>query len=119
MIKGLGIDISQISRVDELIKNHAGFIDKILTEEEKKELKNISAKRKSQYVAGRFSAKESYSKALGTGIGSSFNFQDISILNNENGKPFIKSQLDNSNIHISISHTDELVFTEVIIEVKQ
>lgn len=118
MIKGIGIDISQISRIEELLKDHSGFINKILTEDERSELVNTSVKRKSQYIAGRFSAKESYSKALGTGIGKEFNFQDISILNDEHGKPYIKGEIGTNKCHISISHTDELVFTEVIIEVK-
>ena len=40
--------------------------------------------------AKRFAAKEAFSKALGTGISSGINFNEIIVLNEKNGKPFIK-----------------------------
>ena len=40
--------------------------------------------------AKRFAAKEAFSKALGTGIAKGINFKEIIILNEKNGKPYIK-----------------------------
>ena len=40
--------------------------------------------------AKRFAAKESFSKALGTGISIGINFNEIIVMNNKKGKPFIK-----------------------------
>ena len=62
--------------------------------------------------AGRFSAKEAVSKALGTGV-RGFNLIDIEILNNALGKPevILKGNLDEKNdkiiVEISISHCKE------------
>jgi holo-[acyl-carrier protein] synthase len=40
------------------------------------------------YCAKRFAAKEAFAKALGTGIGRIVSFQDLTIRNNEQGKPY-------------------------------
>ena len=40
--------------------------------------------------AKRFVAKEAFSKALGTGISKGINFNEIIVLNERNGKPYIK-----------------------------
>ena len=40
--------------------------------------------------AKRFAAKEAFSKAVGTGISSGINFNEIIVMNEKNGKPFIK-----------------------------
>ncbi|MGR3742275.1 holo-ACP synthase [Companilactobacillus sp. DQM5] len=116
MIKGFGIDLTEISRIKKLTKEHDGFIDKILTKSEKKELKKFSDKRKIEYLAGRYSTKESFSKAIGTGIGKHVSFQDIEVLSDQYGKPYIITDKISQKIHVSISHTDELVMTQVIIE---
>ena len=43
---------------------------------------------KLNYFAKRFAAKESLSKALGTGFRKNLNFKDIEILNDKLGKPY-------------------------------
>ena len=45
---------------------------------------------KISYFSKRFAAKEAFSKALGTGFRNGLNFNDISILNDRYGKPYIK-----------------------------
>ena len=71
----------------------------------------------SNCLAKRFAAKEAFSKALGTGISKGINFNQIVILNEKNGKPFIKlientkknveKKLKKKNYKISLSLTDE------------
>ena len=80
----------------------------------------MGRKRQDEFLAGRFSAKESYSKALGTGIGHEVGFQNLEIINNQDGKPELLKhpRLKELNAFVSISHTDELVITEVILEKK-
>ncbi|MBT1248417.1 MULTISPECIES: 2-amino-4-hydroxy-6-hydroxymethyldihydropteridine diphosphokinase [unclassified Thermosipho (in: thermotogales)] len=105
MIIGLGTDIVNIKRVSEKIAN------RVLTEIEKKEKLNA------QYIAGRFSLKESFFKALGTGIDGN-SFKDISILNNKRGKPYVILHKDFGGFnfcHISLSH-DTFAFSTVILE---
>ena len=60
-----------------------------------------SEKRKIEFLAGRFSAKEAVVKALDVPK----LVKDIEILNDENGKPYCT--LEGYKIHISISHETE------------
>ena len=48
--------------------------------------------------AKRFAAKEAFSKALGTGISNGISFNEIIVMNNKNGKPFIKLKGKTSKI---------------------
>ena len=86
-IFGLGSDIVDINRIKKALKNK-DFIKKIFS---KNEIKIIKAKLKTSinYCAKRFAAKEAFSKAIGTGISSGINFNEIAVLNNKSGKPYI------------------------------
>jgi holo-[acyl-carrier protein] synthase len=72
-----------------------------------------------EFLSGRFAGKEACSKALGTGIGKSLSWQDISILNDSSGKPILhisKDIIGNREIHVSLSHTKTMASACVIIE---
>lgn len=118
MIKGIGIDLESISRVQEALDNQPAFVDRILTENEIKQYQDLPKAKSVEYLASRFSGKEAFSKAIGTGIGENVSFQEIEILNNTSGKPIISYQKNNDQYFISISHKDDYVITQVIIEVK-
>ncbi|MBA1434263.1 holo-ACP synthase [Bombilactobacillus bombi] len=115
MIQGLGIDITEINRVWQAAQRTAGFVARVLTPSELEQFNHYQQQRQKEYLAGRFSAKESFTKALGTGIGK-VGFQDLSILNNPQGKPYIQQQVFLGSVFVSISHTKDYVFTEVILE---
>ncbi|TGD23292.1 holo-ACP synthase [Companilactobacillus suantsaicola] len=116
MIKGIGIDIAEISRVEQIYGRHPRFLEKILNEDEIEVFNNLrTPKAKMTYLTGRFSVKEAFTKAMGTGL-VGIGFHDLSVLNHESGQPYIKTELFKGNIHVSISDTDELVITEVILE---
>ncbi|WP_125770950.1 holo-ACP synthase [Companilactobacillus furfuricola] len=116
MIKGLGIDIAEISRFRKIYGKHPSFLEKILNTDEIAVFDELhTEKQKMTYLTGRFSAKEAFTKAMGTGLGK-IGFHDMSILNHESGQPYIKTDIFTGNIQISISDTDELVITQVILE---
>ena len=85
-IYGIGTDIIEISRIREAINRTSSFKRKVYTE---KEIEYIE-KKKEPYAsyAGRFAAKETVSKALGTGV-RGFSLNDVEILNDELGKPTV------------------------------
>ena len=85
-IYGIGTDIVEVNRIKKSIKKKL-FIQKIFSKEEILKCKKI--KNPSNCFAKRFAAKEAFSKALGTGISKGINFNEIIILNEKNGKPFI------------------------------
>mgnify|MGYP001737540690 FL=1 len=66
-------------------------------------------------LAGRWSAKEAFSKAMGTGIGK-LGFQDLEVLNNEKGAPYFSKSPFSGNVWLSISHTEQFVTASVILE---
>jgi holo-[acyl-carrier protein] synthase len=116
VIKGIGIDIIELDRIKKSMEN-SRFIDRILTEKEKQRFTLLQNEtRKIEFVAGRFAAKEAFAKAMGTGIGS-LSFQDINVLNDENGAPFIEAKVkENMNIFISITHSKEYAVAQVVLE---
>lgn len=114
MIKGIGIDIIELSRVQEIISRQPKFIERILCDTEKEQYEALSGIRRVEFLAGRFAAKEAYAKANGTGIGKELSFQDIEIDSDSSGRPYIAKP----NVHsfVSISHSREYAVAQVIIE---
>ena len=124
MIYGVGTDLVNIERVKKILsKNRDGFIKRVLSEHEQALFTNKADS--AAYCAKRFAAKEAFAKALGTGIGQVVSFQDLTIRNNENGKPhFIPSEklrqyLVDKKIkqaHLSISDESQNAIAFVVIE---
>lgn len=112
MIRGLGNDIIEVKRIAASIaKYDKRFLDKLFTVEEQEYcLKYRDAAR---HFAGRFAAKESIAKALGTGFGHRLSWLDIEIQNDENGKPLVvlsnhaNVSFNHPYIFIAISHCKE------------
>lgn len=124
MILGIGVDIVEIHRIKEAIERNDNFISKLFNIEEIEYLKSRGFR--TEYVAGRFAAKEAVSKALGTGF-RGFNFKDIVIDRTTLGKPIVKlkgnAKLIAENLggngyrfNISISHGEDSAIAYVIIE---
>ena len=113
-IYGVGTDIIKIQRIKKSIKKNSLKI-RLFNQEEIKNCENI--KNSLNCYAKRFAAKEAFSKALGTGISKGINWNEILVLNEKNGKPFIKllnktkkvveKKLKKRKFKISLSLTDE------------
>ena len=124
MIYGIGTDIVNIDRIQKIIlKNREGFIKRVLTEHEQALFSNKADS--AAFCAKRFAAKEAFSKALGTGIGRVVSFQDLTVRNNDNGKPhFIPSEklrlylLEEGvkQAHLSISDESQYALAFVVLE---
>tara|TARA_X000001036_G_scaffold12270_1_gene10656 strand:- start:23 stop:406 length:384 start_codon:yes stop_codon:yes gene_type:complete len=113
-IYGIGTDIVSIKRIKSSLTKK-NFINRIFDKQEILKCKRVV----SQYncYAKRFAAKEAFSKAIGTGISNGINFNEITVLNNSSGKPFInlkgetkkkiKKIFKRKKIKISLSLSDE------------
>jgi len=124
-ILGVGIDIVENLRLKNLIKNKK-FIDRVFSKSEVLKSKKIN--NKLAFFSKRFAAKEAFSKAMGSGIGLELNFKDISINNDNYGKPLIKInkkiknifkkkyRINNLNVHLSISDEKKYSIAIVILE---
>ena len=126
-ILGIGVDIVENKRLLKSIKNK-NFLSRLFTSVEIKNSKLI--RNKSIYFSKKFAAKESFSKALGTGFRRGLNFKDIEILNDNLGKPYFKLnsrtkkiilkklKVKNFDIFLSISDEKKYSIAFTIIQAK-
>jgi holo-[acyl-carrier protein] synthase len=115
MIKGIGLDIVEMSRIEMIMKRHGKFIERVLTEKEQAQFHQYQGWRQVEFLAGRFSAKEAYAKANGTGIGTDLSFQDIEVSKDKLGKPYF-SKPAKARAHLSITHSKDFAAAQVIVE---
>ncbi|HAN10286.1 MAG TPA: holo-[acyl-carrier-protein] synthase [Clostridiales bacterium] len=120
MIKGIGIDIIEIERIQEAVEKTKGFLEKTYTEGEIEYFK--SKRMKYETIAGNFAGKEAFVKAFGTGF-IGIDTTDVEILRDEKGGPYInvlkeeiRESLKNARIFISISHSQNYAIANVVIE---
>ncbi|MDA9556332.1 holo-ACP synthase [Vibrio sp.] len=123
-ILGLGTDISEIARVDAVLKRLGdAFAHRILVANEMERFH--ATKQPERYLAKRFAAKEAASKALGTGIAKGVSFHDFEISNDSNGKPLLHlsgeakkraQDLGVMQYHLSISDETHYAVATVILE---
>jgi holo-[acyl-carrier protein] synthase len=121
MICGLGTDIVEIARVEEMLARwQQHFVQRVFTPEEIALCEN-RANRASAFAA-RFAAKEAFSKALGTGVDKDFSWKDFAVGHQSNGSPLpvlsprLAVRLENTRIHVSLSHSDHYATAVVVLE---
>jgi len=113
MIKGIGTDIVRIDRLKD------DMIDMILSDEEKNiYMAFASPKRRREFLAGRFAAKEALTKALSS-VGLIAAFRETTITNDENGLPVLKYPIwPDYFAHLSISHENDYATAVCVLETK-
>ncbi|MBP1971455.1 holo-[acyl-carrier protein] synthase [Virgibacillus natechei] len=118
MIKGIGIDLIELDRIQKSMEKNNRFVDRILTQNEKNVFDELkSNKRKVEFLAGRYASKEAFAKATGTGIGR-LSFHDMELTVNEKGAPSIKAAgYEEHIIFVSITHSRDYAAAQVVIEV--
>ncbi len=117
-----GIDIVEIARIEEKCRHRHEFEKKIFTHTELTQVdgKNI----KYITLAGKWAAKEAFSKALGTGISGELDWLDMEVIKDIRNKPEIivkKEILEKFSVDyvsLSISHTADYAAASVIIVFK-
>jgi holo-[acyl-carrier protein] synthase len=94
MIFGIGTDICDVRRIEATLARRGDrFAERVLGPQE---LQVFHARRQRvevrgvRYLATRFSAKEAFSKAVGLGIRMPMTWSACEILNQPDGKPFIR-----------------------------
>ncbi|WP_224995961.1 holo-ACP synthase [Cesiribacter sp. SM1] len=123
MISGTGIDIVEVDRIRESIEKNERFKTLVFSTDEILYCEKQATAYQS--YAARFAAKEALFKALGTGWRGKLAFNEVSVVNDQWGKPYIHltgdtlktvEALGSTNIHISISHAKAYATAVVIIE---
>lgn len=123
-IVGLGTDIVEIARIEDVITRSADSLAKrILTENEFKQFQQQA--KPARFLAKRLAVKEAAAKALGTGIRKGLAFNQFEVSNDKLGKPHLKLTGEAEKLaqcmkvtHFHLSLTDErhYAIATVIIE---
>ena len=124
MIIGLGLDISEIDRIETAITQHGtAILQRLYTPQEIAYCESF--KNKFERYAGRFAAKEAGMKALGTGWRRGVRWRDLEVVRQPGGKPTLQlagaalqiaNGLGVKNISLTITHSGNLALAEVIFE---
>ena len=86
MILGLGSDLIDIRRIEQVIERFGErFLERVFTDVERRKCER-RADRAASY-ARRFAAKEACSKALGTGFRDGVFWRDLGVVNLPSGRP--------------------------------
>lgn len=111
----IGTDIVEINRIKKAHLNNPRFQERLLSLKEQTYFETLSSVAQLNFLAGRFSAKEAYAKALGTGIGR-LRFNDITILPDAKGRPLVLEGPIVKEAQVSISHCKEYATAVVLFE---
>ncbi|OCC15015.1 Holo-[acyl-carrier protein] synthase [Dissulfuribacter thermophilus] len=125
MIVGIGVDLVEIGRITKAYERWGRrFLKRVYADVEIEKMPS-STVRRWEYLASRFSAKEAFLKALGTGIAHGLGLKDVWVVNEPSGRPRLSYSEDVGNIleaqgikvaHISISHEKTMAISIVVLE---
>ena len=122
MILGIGVDIAEIARIKRLL-DRKGFAEKVFTPSELASCAKLGSPE--VRLAGRVAAKEAVMKAIGTGWARGVSWQDITIANDESGKPVVElsgrarlcaDRIGAARVHVSISHSGGYAVAQAVAE---
>ena len=128
MIFGIGTDICDIRRIRASLARHGErFAEKILSDGELATWRDRSARwpdRGVSYLATRFSAKEAFSKAIGTGMRLPMTWRNCEIAKAASGKPGVALHGElaawfaarNLSAHVTVSDEQDYVVAFVVVE---
>lgn len=124
MIVGVGTDLVQVRRVDELLERKGErALRRLFTAAEVERCRGGRSPRES--FAARFAAKEAFFKALGTGWGRGGAWTEVEVVSAPSGAPSLRlhgaaaalaEAAGVRRVHLSLTHTDDLAGAYVVLE---
>src|SRR5882672_3196304 len=124
MIVGMGIDVAEVPRIQQVIESQRErFLRRVYTLDEVAYCEQF--KNKYERYAGRFAVKEAAMKALGTGWRRGVRWVDFEVVRETGGRPTlaitgeaakIAQQLGVKSVALSITHTAAQALAQVIFE---
>lgn len=113
-VLGIGVDVVETARIERSLEKFGErFLHRVFTEGEIAYCAGLPFP--ARHYAARFAAKESVSKAFGTGIGGQIGWREIEVCRRESGEPFIvlhggaealARERGVSATFVSLSHSD-------------
>jgi holo-[acyl-carrier protein] synthase len=124
MIRGIGIDVVELDRIEKALARHEGRMKTKLFHELERAYCEARHTPVLHYAA-RFAAKEAFSKAIGTGMTRGFGFKDVWVENLSSGEPVLRlsdrarelaAERGATRFHVSLSHSNTSAAAVVVIE---
>lgn len=120
-LAGIGVDMLEIARMEAVLKRRPSFATRVFTQSERD---YCDAKaRPAQHYAARFAAREAVLKALGTGFSQGIGLADVSVQNDDAGRPVavlqgrareIADEQGIVEIALSLTHTHDLAVANAV-----
>lgn len=123
-VAGIGVDIVDVARVEELLARYRErFVRRVFTEAEAAYA--ARGAREAERLAGRFAVKEAVLKAFGTGKSQGILWRDVETVRGALGRPEVKlygracdhmKRVGGTRVHVSLAHDGGKAVAFVIIE---
>lgn len=122
MAAGIGVDLLEIARMERVIRRRPSFLKRVFTDEERTYCERCA--RPAEHYAARFAAREAVLKALGVGFSQGVGVQDVSVINDERGRPVavlrgraaeIAAERGVQEIALSLSHTHDVAVANAVL----
>lgn len=124
MIIGIGIDLTEISRIEESLRRFGErFAKRIFTDAEREYC--ASKTNPAPHFAARFAAKEACAKALGCGVAGGVRWLDMELSRTPEGQPTMRltgrarevaAQFAVVTIYVSLTHSRDQAAAVVVLE---
>lgn len=124
MIVAIGIDLVEITRIEEVFARRGDrFRARVFTEGEISYCERRASKFAS--YAARFAAKEAAMKALGTGWSDGVGWTEVEVVSELNGAPALQlhrralermREIGATKAHMSLTHSGNLAIAQVVLE---
>lgn len=123
-MKGVGIDLCSISRMERTLQTNEGFLKRYYTQEERAYIE-ARGKMGAHSAAAMYAAKEAFLKAVGLGIGRGVRLDEIGISHDASGAPFYVllgaaeeklHALGAAKAFLSLSHEADMAAAVCVIE---
>lgn len=114
-VLGIGVDVCEISRLEEMLLRTPGLVERLFSEDE--------ARHRPASLAARFAAKEAFAKALGSPGG--LVWRDCEVRKTPDGQPYfatrgtvaeLAERLGVVRTHLSMSHDGGIATAFVVCE---
>lgn len=121
MSAGIGVDMLEIARMERVLARRPSFVERVFTEEERAYCDRRA--RPAEHYAARWAAREAVVKALGTGFSGGIGVRDVSVRNDESGRPQavltgraleVAQAQGVREVAISLSHTREVAVANAV-----
>ena len=121
-LAGIGVDMLEIARMEKALARRPSFATRVFTPVERKYCERMA--RPAQHYAARFAAREAVLKALGTGFSEGIGFKDVSVTNDEWGKPIavlsgraaeVAAERGVQEVALSLSHTRDVAVANAVL----